>query len=291
MDLDLGRALHDAARSGTAHRPAIDAVPVLRRIRRRRTVRHAVEGTVGAAALGAVAFGAVQVADLRDPLPVAPASPTPAPSPPPSPTPPPTPSPTPTPTPTPTPSLTPEAPVVEPHPDLDELVLSPSGLGPLAVGVPPAGNPGAAMIELDATRCEGFDDGSAARWVAAGYPDEVVDGQPRDAFFVAASDEAVGRIDVLGSTPRTAEGIGVGSTLVELQAAYPQLEGPHDGPVSRVWWLSGPTGTLVFETQGDADGLRPAGTPESIILVRVLAAGVDPAFATANSGDLAGTCL
>ena len=46
MDLDLGRALHDAARSGTAHRPAIDAVTVVQRVRRRRAVRHAVEGTV-----------------------------------------------------------------------------------------------------------------------------------------------------------------------------------------------------------------------------------------------------
>ena len=55
-----------------------------------------------------------------------------------------------------------------------------------------------------------------------------------------------------------------------------------------MWWLSGPTGTLVFETQGDEDGLQPAGTPERVILMRVLAAGVDPAFATANSGDVAG---
>ena len=83
----------------------------------------------------------------------------------------------------------------------------------------------------------------------------------------------------------------VDDLLADLQAAYPELAGPYDGPVSRVWWLSGPTGTLVFETQGDEDGLQPSGTPESVILLRVLAAGVDPAFATANSDDVAGGCL
>ena len=86
MDLDLSRALHDAAQRGTAHRPALDAAPVLQRIRRRRTVRHAVEGTVGVAAVGAVAVGAAQGWDLRGFAPVrpvapAPVTPTPSPSP------------------------------------------------------------------------------------------------------------------------------------------------------------------------------------------------------------------
>ncbi len=183
-----------------------------------------------------------------------------------------------------------EDPVVDPHPDLGALAISATGLGPLAVGVPPVGNPGAAMIEWDPVRCEGSG-GEPGRWVASGYPDDVVDGQPRDAFFVDADDDAVRRIDVLGTTVRTAEGVGVGTPLSNLQATYPALEGPFDGPLSRVWWLTGDAGTLVFETQGDADGLQPAGTPESVILLRVLAAGIDPSFATANSDDIAGGCL
>ena len=48
---------------------------------------------------------------------------------------------------------------------------------------------------------------------------------------------------------------------------------------------------LVFETQGDENGLQPAGTPESVILMRVHASGVDAAYPTANSDDVAGGCL
>lgn len=72
--IDLSTALHDAARSGTARRPALAADPVLSRIRRRRTARVAVESTVGVAAAGAVALGAVQLAGLR----TTPESPTPS---------------------------------------------------------------------------------------------------------------------------------------------------------------------------------------------------------------------
>ncbi len=76
-----------------------------------------------------------------------------------------------------------------------------------------------------------------------------------------------------------------------MQATYPNLVAGTPGPVSNVWWLAGPDGYLVFETQGDKDGLQPAGTPEQVILMRVLSLTADPDFATANSDWVAGGCL
>jgi hypothetical protein len=184
-----------------------------------------------------------------------------------------------------------EAPDPDPHPAAERLVLSPAGLGPLAVGRPPATNPGAAMIEWDADLCAEISSESPGRWVPSGYAPEVRDGEPRPLFHVAADDQQVSRIDVLSATIRTAEGVGVGTTVDELRATYPQLSGPFEGPLSRVWWLTGPTGTLVLETQGAENGLQPEGAPASVILMRVVGAGVDPAYATANSGDVAGGCL
>lgn len=182
---------------------------------------------------------------------------------------------------------------VDPHPALADLVVSTSGLGPLTVGLPPEGNPGAAMIAWDPDYCAEVTDTDAGRWVETGYADDPDRGEPGKHPFTVAVDEGgtIGWIDVFSAAPRTVEGVGLGTTVAELQAAYPGLQGPYVGPLSRVWWVEDAAGVLVFETQGDEDGLQPAGTPEQVILVRVLRAGADPQFATANSDWVAGGCL
>ncbi len=182
----------------------------------------------------------------------------------------------------------------DPHPALADLVVSTSGLGPLTIGLPPETNPGAAMITWDPDYCaEIVEPGAeAGRWVETGYEDDPDRGEIGSPFSVAVDDAGrIGWIDVRSPGPRTVEGVGVGTTLDALQAAYPALSGPFDGPVSRVWWVEDAAGILVFETQGDEDGLQPAGTPESVILLRVLLPGADPQFATANSDFVAGGCM
>lgn len=63
----------------------------------------------------------------------------------------------------------------DPHPALGDLVIATTGLGPLTVGgIPPADNPGAAMIEWDEAFCAGGPDEVAdpGRWVPSGYGED-----------------------------------------------------------------------------------------------------------------------
>ena len=205
------------------------------------------------------------------------------------------------PTPTPTPTAKPTSPAepepaeptsAEPTTGPTALVVSTAGLGPLTVGLPPETNPGAALIALDPQACSEdamwSGEGDPGRWSATTEP-EMLDGWPRPLFRVAAAD-VVEWIDVVSPTLATESGIHVGSTAADLLAAYPDLVEGTAGPVSRVWWVTDDAGTLVFETQDDRDGLQPTGTPETVILMRVLAPGIDPDFATANSGWTADAC-
>jgi hypothetical protein len=197
------------------------------------------------------------------------------------------------PTPEPTAAATETTEALDPHPAITDLVISTSGVGPLTVGVAPAANPGAAMIAWEPDFCsgEGWDgDGDPGRWVPDGYDSDTnYMGEPATAFYVDADDASVYRIDVMGTGPHTAEGVRIGTLLPALQAAYPGLVGPHAGPVSQVWWVTDDAGSMVFETQGG--DMIGAGAPEQVILIRVLATGVDPAFAAANSGNVAGACF
>lgn len=179
----------------------------------------------------------------------------------------------------------------DPHPALEDLVLSASGLGPLTVGVPMAGNPGAEMVEWDPDYCltetEGapFDPaGDPGRWVFSGYD---YDTGPTEAnvppFQVGVSDEgSVIGINVGGVAPHTAENIRVGSSFSALQAAYADLQGPVGGEgASLSWWVQGNSGMVLFEFLTD-----PAVDPSATVdFIGVRAAGIAPGDAWAD-GDV-----
>lgn len=213
----------------------------------------------------------------------------------PSPTPSPDAPPVPSPSPEPSPSPSPE-PVFDPHPPLASLVVTAEGILPLAIGEPLDTNPGAAMVFLEPDYCYneimGITEGDLDRWLANYSMGMHPDGFEMRPFAV---DVAVGfplwRIDVATTELATPEGIRIGSTLAELQATYPDLVAGTPSGISKVWWIEGVNGYLVFETQDDSDGLQPPGTPETVILMRVIWNGTSPDFASANSGDVAGACF
>ena len=183
-----------------------------------------------------------------------------------------------------TPSVTPSpTPTFTPYPDVADLVVSPEGILPLTIGLPPDTNPGAAMIRFMPNYCYSEEMG-----ITMGNLDAWVADYPTAPFSLMADDTAVWRIDVLDPDMPTTTGISIGSTIDQLQLAYPGLHEGTPGPGSRVFWVTGTQGYLVFETQ-DPDlglGLDPIDTgPEAVILMRVIALAGNPDFAAANSGN------
>jgi len=152
---------------------------------------------------------------------------------------------TPTPTPTPTPEPT--------KPALDELVLTTEGLGYLVPGQPiEEVADDVAIVIFDENACRGlvgyeqdFD-----RWVS-NYP------EGDEAFYVFTNmgkkDGALLTIVSRTEALRTDTGLGVGSTVDELTAAYPELRTvPKEG--FTIYIVDGEKGKLQFEVQDDEDG-------------------------------------
>ena len=106
-------------------------------------------------------------------------------------------------------------------------------------------------------------------------------------------DGQVTRIDVWADGPRTAESLGVGSTLTELQDTYgDDLTQGGEAGLSQVWMLQEPAGTLVFEVAlPTSDGYWPESIAGTVVAARILESGYpDPEAPLAGSDDVAGGC-
>ncbi len=175
-----------------------------------------------------------------------------------------------------------------------ELVISPGelqapGMAPLRVGTRLA--PAAATSPLavwDAAACAGTD--VPGRWVGP-FPGLF---DPYSLWTDAGSGELIS-IRVTGAGPHLAEGIGVGSSLDELQKARPdaRLIGTSSGD-SDLWQISDAAGIVVIEVATDETYFgQPDGT---ILAMSILAAG-DPhglladhamSYYPAYEGDICG---
>lgn len=188
-----------------------------------------------------------------------------------------------------------EAPV-DPHPAVEDLVISTAGLGPLAVGLAPDDNPGAAMIELHPGACletwGGAQPGANPdRWYPT-YP-SVDPAEPgRFPFRVMVASDRIVWIDVLDARPHTSSGIRVGSTKEDLLAAYPAATELSGGvpSISRSWSVADAAGTIVFEvaTWDDGTGERPVGT---VVRIAVFPPDADPVAFTYATDNVADGCM
>lgn len=203
------------------------------------------------------------------------------------------------PTPSPSPTATSAGPV-DPGspPPYTSLFVHTGGIGPLEIGASAVGNPGAAMIFLIEDYCYdedlGITTGDLDRYVPNYSPGTGLEGQDAELFSIDATGGTISRLDIWDVGMETPEGINLGDTLGELMEAYPTtlVAGTGYSPTSAVWWIEGDDGTLVFETQAPGDWTEEPDpdVEDVIILMRVLASGIDPDWAAANSGNVAGAC-
>ena len=146
-----------------------------------------------------------------------------------------------------------ETPTPEPtRPTLEQLELTTEGLGELVVGQPvPAISEDLAIVRWEAGYCEsGKPDGTpyAGAWVP-NYPevfpfvlDSTTDG-------LAGGDLTMIHVAVAGIP--TSEGITVGATRAELEAAYGTFDDEVSGDWIDLYVLTGTTGQLTFEVVDD----------------------------------------
>lgn len=125
---------------------------------------------------------------------------------------------TPSPSPTSTPELTPET-----RPELGDLVLTTSGLGPLKLGTDPSTlDPQTSIVELiPGSACEG---GTAERWAAA-YAERPLGNELR-AFEVGRPlpGEPIVAMQIFDPHIRTSAGLSPGMTIEQLSTMYPDAE-------------------------------------------------------------------
>lgn len=150
-----------------------------------------------------------------------------------------------TPTPTTLPTITPLPPT---KPTLDELLVSPDGVGPLVIGhrvkVEPAG---LALVKFDANHCERPGEPGNAGWEST-YSER--------SFNIATNPEtqtgAIRTILVTSSHLTTYNAIHIGSTAAQLKAAYGTFDQVIHGQITDLFILRGSHGQLAFEVARQA---------------------------------------
>jgi len=184
-------------------------------------------------------------------------------------------------TPTPTPEPT--------KPTLSELVLTTEGLGDLVVGEPvPDTDPELALVDWDPVNCvvegSGLSEGDpgAGSWVPT-YDD--------GAFTTLTSPDKDGAIIVISgsdSALATDEGIALGSSVADVEAAYPDAT-LLEGELSTVYIVEGDAGKLLIEVAIDPADIPGYWTSseryevDHVIIVSAVAAAIEP-YGVAGTG-------
>jgi hypothetical protein len=192
-------------------------------------------------------------------------------------------------TPSPTPTPTPET-----APARADLALSPEGMGTLVFGVAPSTDPATAMLVLDPEFCTDANTGNPIG-IAPGAPEAPLwvpipayrDGRFGD-FGVWVDSTALLRIDLYDETIPTTEGVRIGDTRADVEAAYPGATVQAD-ILTDIYVVTGTAGTLQIEVSTSDPywvGFRPADT---VVYIHAAETSIPP-FTVVASENIAGIC-
>jgi hypothetical protein len=184
------------------------------------------------------------------------------------------------------------------RPDLDDLLVSPDGVGPLLIGQPVVVETAeTAIVAWNPTGCvEAALPDLAEGDPYAGYWDTTYSDDPSTKDLVIVTDDGteggpIGSLLVRSDAPTTAEGIHVGSTREELLRAYPDLVPEGDQNLTELYTIAGDSGVLEFEVAIETPELPGYWTPEEIgtVLWMRIVDGPDDVGSIAGS-DAGGAC-
>lgn len=190
----------------------------------------------------------------------------------------------------------PEAPAEPPAdalPDPSDLVVSPDGVGPLRVGAQLPLESASAVLVYDSGYCartfaEG-QDRNEGRWRPNAVYERGEDTRPHFGVNVDGQDRLV-RIDTESEDLRTDSGVGVGSSIEEVETAYPDAEYVPAGDIAGTYLVRGDDGILAIEVSDPYQfGRADAPSPWEVVLMRVIAPS-EPTGSVLYSEDIAGEC-
>lgn len=171
------------------------------------------------------------------------------------------------------------------RPPLADLVLAPDGLDGLAIGDPAPTDPATSLATYDPAACDGY-----GLWTADPAYAAATSYGPPTAFGVGGAG-TVDRIELYSDDIPTDQGIRLGATRADVEAAYPGVA-PVAEYLTDLYIVAGTTGALVIEvTAQDAAYWESSGIAlDTVQYIRAMPTGTE-AYSVAASGNAVGVCL
>lgn len=194
------------------------------------------------------------------------------------------------------------------RPALADLELSAAGLGPLLLGEPPATDPALRMVAFEPEGCtdaetgesfgvEAGDPGAGGWFIDPSYRLPATPSFGGNPFGVGVDESAgnvVTRIDLYSADIPTDEGIRIGDSRAEVEAAYPGAS-VAESYLTDIFVISGPSGLLQIEvvsqsTPDKADYWMSTGIPDGeVVYIHAVVPSLG-VFSVAASGNGVGGC-